>query len=179
VEFPLDDIYPTTLKYQPQRDHHFNVAEECSNYVQRIHNSLLPNWPHELLKEWLYRHADSMEKYAFLHFESFRFELKTWERDRIPGGQAFDNEKFVAEFSNVASRAQVGDWLAIHMMREGTWNTPIVLLDNRSNTCRFPDQRLLKSPYHLLEGHRRLSYLIGLKRMGRAALKHTAWIVSV
>jgi len=161
------------------RNRYMNVAEECTNYVRRIHRSVLPNWPRELLMEWLYRHANSIEKYAFLDFESFQFELKTWNRDQLPGREAFDNEKFCDDFSGVAERAQLGDWLAIYMGREGTWNTPIVLLDNRTKRHRLPDGGPLKSPYHLLEGHRRLSYLVGLKKMRKAALKHKVWLVSI
>lgn len=178
MKFELSDIYPKTLKYQPRRDHHFNVAEECSNYVCRI-QSVLPNWPPVLLGEWLHRHAGSIEKYAFLDFESFRFKLKLWKQNQVPGREAFDREKFCDDFSGVSERAKLGDWLAIYMMRKGTWNTPIVLLDNRSKAHRFPDGRLLKSPYHLLEGHRRLSYLVGLRTMGQVTSEHEVWLVSV
>jgi GNAT superfamily N-acetyltransferase len=94
--------------------------------------------------------------------------------------EAFHSERFCDDYSSVKERAKdPRDWLAVYMMDNGTWNTPIVLLDNSSGKQRFPNGVSMKSPYHLLEGHRRLSFLVGLKKLHKAKPKHKVWVVSL
>jgi hypothetical protein len=57
-----------TLKYQPLRGAHWRIAEAEEDYIARMRTGPLPNWPTEPLKEWLNRHAQNMEDYAFLGF---------------------------------------------------------------------------------------------------------------
>lgn len=175
----LEEIYPMTLKYQPLRDEDWRVVEEPSDYIHRMRQTL-PNWPEELLEEWLYRHACCMEDYAFLNFEKFEFTLETWSLARIPGREAFKDESFCDSFQNIEERAQKNrhDWLAHYMLREGTWNTPIALLNNPGQ-YHFPTGEPLKYPYHLLEGHRRLSFLNSLRSLNKALLQHQVWIVKI
>ncbi|HEY9852080.1 MAG TPA: hypothetical protein V6D28_21580 [Leptolyngbyaceae cyanobacterium] len=176
----LGELYPETLKYQPFRDEDLRVVEEESDYVNRMHSTSLSNWPEELLKEWLYRHADHIEKYAFLEFEKFQFTQEVWLLNQIPGREAFDDEQFCDNFRNVRERAEnPHDWLAQYMLREGTWNTPVILLNSPLGQYQFPSGKLLKHPYHLLEGHRRLSFLNGLIGLDKAAPEHKVWLVRI
>lgn len=174
----FEEVHPMTLKYQPLRGEHWRVVEAENEYVSRMQAGPLPNWPTEPLQEWLYRHADHMDDYAFLGFDRFHFELATWDLDRLPGREAFKDEHFCDSFQDVEDRAAANwyDWLAHYMLREGTWNTPIILLDNAMVPALLHEP-MLKSPYHLLEGHRRLSFLRGLKRLGKARDRHSVWIV--
>jgi hypothetical protein len=175
----LEENYPTTLKYQPFRDEDWRVVEEQSDYIHRMRLTL-PNWPEELLQEWLYRHACCMERYAFLDFARFEFTQEVWTLACVPGLEAFNVEKFCDDFQNIEERAEKNtrDWLAHYMLRVGTWNTPIVLLDN-SDQYHFPTGEPLKYPYHLLEGHRRLSFLNGLRNLNKALPQHIVWIAKI
>jgi hypothetical protein len=177
-QITFDEVHPTTRQYQPLHDQNWRIVEAEDVYVARMRAGPLPNWPVEPLKEWLHRHANQMEDYAFLGFEGFQFELETWDLSQIPGREAFKDEQFCDNFQDVEGRAADNqhDWLAHYMLREGTWNTPIVLLDNR-RAPGFLHEPKLKMPYHLLEGHRRLSFLQGLRRLGKARAQHTVWIV--
>lgn len=177
-QLSLQDIYPTTLQYQPYRDGHWKVVEDETDYIRRMRAGPLSNWPEEVLKEWLYRHANDAENYGYLGLPRFRFEAAMWDVNQIPGRDAFEDERFCDDFQNVEERASENkdDWLAHYMMREGTWNTPIVLLRNRK-TGGSLEEAGLKSPYHLLEGHRRLSFLQGLKRLNIAKAQHSLWLV--
>lgn len=176
----LEEIYPITLKYQPFRDEHWRVVEAESDYVHRMRAGILSNWPETLLKEWLYRHADCMEDYSFLNLEKLRFTLETWLLEQIPGREAFKDESFCDSFQNIEERAKnMYDWLAHYMLQEGTWNTPIVLLDNQDDRYNLLTGVLLKQPYHLLEGHRRLSFLNGLRRLNKARPRHKVWIAKI
>ena len=92
-----------------------------------------------------------------------------------PNWPPFHDARFCDDFQNVEQRAEDRyDWLAKYMLEAGTWNTPIVLFENPGTA--FPSDENLNSPYHLLEGHRRLAFLNGLKRLGRALPKHWVWI---
>jgi hypothetical protein len=174
----FEEVYSGTLKYQPRRDEHWRRIEPVEDYVSRMRSGPLPNWPVEPLKEWLHRHADNMEDYAFLDFEGFEFEPATLDLGQLPGREAFRDERFCDSFQDVEERAAANkyDWLAHYMLKEGTWNTPIILLDNRG-LAGFLAEPTLKTPYHLLEGHRRLSFLQGLRRLRMARPQHEVWIV--
>lgn len=173
----LAQLYPTTLKYQPHRDEDWRVVEAALPYAERMRSGPLASWPQEVLVEWLHRHANNMEDYAFLGFERLRFERVTWPTDRIPGAAAFRDEQFCSNFQNVEERAAYSrhDWLAHYMLQEGTWNTPIILLDSMTVADAGHGARL-KTPFHLLEGHRRLAFLQGLIRLGKARPEHVVWL---
>ncbi len=165
-------------KFDPYRDKDGQVLETSEMYVKRMQTEHLPHWPEEVLTEWFYRHRGHLEKYAFLRYETFHFEQQTWPLAWIPGREAFDHGDFCDKFSNIQLRAEKkDDWLANHMLKHGTWNTPIVLLHNLDSEYRFPCGKPLKSPYHLLEGHRRLSFLNGLRNIDKALAEHKMWLV--
>jgi hypothetical protein len=120
-----------------------------------------------------------MEDYAALGFPLLQFTLEVWNLHDIPGREAFREPRFFDSFSDVAARASnPHDWLAHYMLDHGTWNTPIAILRNPNNR-RPPSLRHLRSPHHLLEGHRRLSFLNGLRQLGKANETHRLWVATV
>lgn len=176
----MDNLDNYLERFDPFRDDSDWVSEEANVYADRMQSTLLPHWPTEVLIEWFHRHARSLYRYAFLRFERFRFDRQTWQLDHIPNREAFDDESFCERFMDVESRAEnPHDWLAHYMLRHGTWNTPIIMLDNPRGDFTCPGDRRLKSPFHLLEGHRRLSFLNGLRQIGKARLQHDVWIVTL
>lgn len=164
-------------QYAPLKNGDSRVAEDARTYVARMHATRLPHFPEELLVEWLYRHHNSLHTYAFL-FESLRFKHQTWRLEDIPGCEAFEDRKFCVNFSrsfNARARDPL-DWLAQYMNRHGTWNTPVVLLENLRGEIESTPRVTIRQPYHLLEGHRRLSFLVALRNQGRALNEHTIWL---
>lgn len=164
-------------QYEPQKNADGRVIEAVENYVSRMHATHLPHFPEELLVEWLYRHHNSLYTYAFL-FESLRFERQTWKLKDIPGCEAFNDQRFCATFSRtfdyrVRDRF---DWLARYMNQKGTWNTPVVLLENSRGDITAPAWVAIRQPYHLMEGHRWLSFLVALRNQGRALDEHAVWL---
>src|ERR1700692_3307283 len=97
----FEEVHPTTLRYKPHRHKHWRVVEAESEYIARMHAGPLPSWPTEPLKEWLHRHADQMDDYAFLGFEGFQFELATWGVGQFPGPEAYRDEGFCDSFQDV------------------------------------------------------------------------------
>ena len=156
----MEDLEAYVAKFDPYRDERGWVEEDAQEYANRMHSELLPEWLTEVLIEWLHRHAQFIFRYARLKYESFEFEPQIWNIEQIPGREAFDEEDFCDNFRDVRSRAEnPHDWLAHYMLANGTWNTPIVLLHNENNRYGSLIGQTLKQPYHLLEGHRRLSLI--------------------
>ena len=173
------DISDSLKQFDPYRDKSDWVSEDPQAYASRMQSTLLPHWPTEVLIEWFHRHARDLYRYASLGYERFRFERQTWPLDHIPGREAFDDPKFCDSFIDIERRAQNRhDWLAHYMLEQGTWNTPIILLNNSADEFAVGN-RPLKAPFHLLEGHRRLSFLNGLRRSGKAKSEHDVWIVTL
>jgi hypothetical protein len=154
------------------------IVEQLDQDLVRM-RPLLPSWPAEVLKEWLYEHYNQLGDYAYLDFEALHFSRESWALDRIPGREAFRDAGFLDAFQDVEERAkeEYDDWLPQHMMASGTWHTPPIILENLDGAATAPDGERLGWPYHLLEGHRRLSFLHGLRRLGRALPQHDFWVV--
>ena len=177
---PKSDSHSYLLQFDPYRDSADWVSESPEDYAARMQATLLPNWPTEVLVEWLHRHAGNLYAYAFLGFENLRFERQTWPLARIPGRDAFADPGYCDAFQNLETRAaNPHDWLANHMLSRGTWNTPIILLLTGNEAIRAPGGWYLNPPLHLLEGHRRLSFLVALRALGKARPDHDVWIATL
>jgi hypothetical protein len=174
----LDDL-DYIERFERIHDEHDSVIDDSHAYAQRMQSTLLPKWPTEVLIEWFHRHSDSLDKYSFLKYEHFNFYLDIWQLENIPDRRAFDDELVCDYFMNIEARAKDNNWLANYMLHRGTWNTPIIILDNPDGQYKYPNGRLLKSPYHLLEGHCRLSFLNGLRRIDKALPQHRVWVVKI
>ena len=167
-------------QFDPYRDSTEWVVEEPDAYVRRMQSTVLPNWPSEPLTEWLFRHAGHIRDYAFLQFENFTFGLEFWNLSDIPEREVFADPTFFDDFVDIRSRAKGStDWLAQYMMEHGTWNTPVVLLSTPHTGMVGEGGWPIRHPWHLLEGHRRLSFLGGLRRLGIAKPLHSIWVVRV
>ena len=170
-------LWPSVAKYLPYLDDCQRIVEPANEYVRRMQATVLPHWPEEPLVEWLHKNYNSLEDYGFLGYESLHFELQTWDLDTIPGREAFADPKFCDDFSSTfKDRVQEVDWLARYMNVHGTWGAPIYLLENLDGALIYPSGKRLNQPYHLLEGHRRLSFLNALRRLGSALPRHQIWL---
>lgn len=161
-------------------------------YLARVRR-LLPNWPDEVLESWFYDNSgDILEPYGFLDFSRFEFRRESWPLERLLGIEAtldtwlWQHQREgtspceLFDFHHAGSgMANVRNWLTHYMVEHGTWSTPIVLLDNLGGVYRFPHGEPLKSPVHLLEGHRRITYLDCLRQRGLAAPTHDVWLVTI
>jgi hypothetical protein len=169
------------LKFDPFRDKHGFVIEPPESYAERI-AKMLPSWPQEVIIEWLHRHNSACSRYESLGFENFSFSKVLWPLNSIPDRSAFWDPKFCDNFKDIerrATQAAFPDWLAQYMLKNGTWNTPPIFLENEGNKTLIGAVTHLKSPFHLLEGHRRVSFLNGLREIGKANAEHYVWVVKL
>ena len=175
----MDELDRYLAKFAPIRDSSEWVTEDPMDYAKRMRCKYLPNWPVEVLIEWFHRHAGHIYDYAFLKFESFIFSKQEWPLDKIPSREAFADPKFCDDFSNVERRAENrNDWLARYMLEHGTWNTPIILLQVNKEIIA-PSRLALNRPFHLLEGHRRLSFLNGMRKFKSVKSHHLVWVAGL
>ena len=172
------DRFPTD-GYQPHWNPEAFCKEPFERYLARMRDGVLPDWPEDALRSWLYEHAGGLEPYAWLDYSAFRFRAVSWSTDAVPGRECFWDSGFCDDFSRKVWNPESApdDWLLHHMIKSGTWPTPIIALENPAPGLEAPWGRRLSSPIHLLEGHRRLSFLNGLRQRGMAAGEHHAWVV--
>ncbi len=173
-------------RFDPVRDPTTEqVVESPQDFARRMRSTILPNWPEELLVEWLHRHAGHIGRYAFLRFERLRFEIQTWPLDKFPPHAEFKAVTgFDDDLESVRSRARgcggfPGHFPAVYILEHGTWNTPVVMLDSEDQQLIHPDGWPLMTPYHLLEGHSRLSYLLALRAAGLGNPTHRVWVATL
>ncbi|MGV3757357.1 MAG: hypothetical protein ACO1QS_18410 [Verrucomicrobiota bacterium] len=173
-----DELEAYLTQFQPHSDFAGFVSESGPDYAARMQHSHLPDWPAEPLIEWFHRHFVSLSDYAFLRFESLAFTKERWPLERIPGREAFADPKFCDAFQNIKERAASPyDWLAKYMLKHGTWNTPVLLLKTPARPVMSSWRLPLSHPYHLLEGHKRLSFMNALRDLGEALPEHDVWVV--
>jgi hypothetical protein len=156
-------------------------VEPFENYVP-IARTLLPNFPDDVLEQWIWRHySDAVNQYGWLGLRELVFTRQTWDTERLlqlvqtfPGSALVDS--LTASFRSKKQIRNHG--LALMMLRDGTWPVPILVLRNVQRLTR-PDGLPLGSPYHLVEGHRRLGYLRAMSEDDRwtPSLAHEVWLL--
>lgn len=163
--------------YRPRRNENGRVIEPECSFVERM-RTVLPNWPPELVREWLYGHQSDLPDYDGLDFERFDFRLESWPLHEMPGVEVFSDPRI---FEGYLDMDTCHDWLASFMRRNGTWSNPILLFHDRGDLSSQPTflNQPLRSPFHLLDGQRRLAFLNALRRNRTAQSHHPVWRVSM
>lgn len=113
-----------------------------------------------------------MDEYDVIPFERLVFKEEMWIIDQIPRGEAYRSPSYfdeLSDYSNFAWRlSNEYDWLPRYMKDHGTWNSPPIFFENSED--HFPEE--LHSPWHLLEGHRRVGLLHALASQSLAKDEH-------
>lgn len=156
-------------------------VEEFDLFERRV-TPLLPNFPLELLKDWIYRHHnDAVRTYGWLDLRLLRFEKQLWPTERITLQVRSRIEGTVEGWARLfAEGGKSGHGhrrsrLGTFMLNQGTWPVaPIVIAD--ASGIETPIGVTLH-PCHLVEGHHRLAYLRALAQMTEFELQphHEIW----
>ncbi|MDB5243145.1 MAG: hypothetical protein JWP57_3770 [Spirosoma sp.] len=168
----------------PQKTFDPLTGETSAAYVLRMQENYLPDWPPEVLDSWLYFGHGLPTLFNTLDLTKLSFTKHIWRKEDIPGEEIVgSNWRFKDEMRSIDHYfVNSGKyWIADYMLEHGTWNTGIIILENRN-----PERQLktgygevLKQPYHLLEGHNRLTILNRLIELGKAADEHEVWIAQL
>lgn len=141
----LEDLYKKT------------EYEMFDDYFKRIHK-LLPSWPEEIIKEWLFRENSCIEKYFFLGFDRFEFDLVEWENEEILSKVESSAMKSVDNMGAQFFEHPTETYLKKYIKVNKTWPSPIIILEN-INEIKKNSWNEIRNPFHLLEGHLRLGYI--------------------
>lgn len=137
---------------------------------------LLPNFPRDVLDQWVYEAFDCFVSLIVKGIEVDRFSFleEKWELDRVL--KINDPDNFYESGAGPKINTFPVNRLMKYMNQNGTWPKPIIVFDTCNSS--FDNKYEYISSHHLLEGHCRLVYL---QRMCDAKLpvcpKHSVWKV--
>lgn len=149
--------------------------ESFDRYLARVH-PLLPTFPEEVIRDWVYRHCEELYRYDWLDFDRFVFRRENWPTQKVIQEVQTWNEGTVAAWEPLIDDGHPRR-LETFMLTEGTWPVPISVIENPRAIPR-PRARHFKEPFQLLEGHHRLAYLRTLAKTARAYPSHNIWIAT-
>lgn len=161
---------------RPKRERS-GAKEPLRRYCRRT-RSLLPNFPTNVLVQWLFRHDQFfIPNWGWLDFRNLAFEKQTWATDRVLQLRARDDS--IPEHRRSIlfdDRWPTKTWLEKYMASRGTWPRPILVFCT-ADVALAPAARL-PQPYVLMEGHRRLGYIRALADHNLARPAHSVWLVT-
>ncbi len=155
------------------------ITEDFKDYCVRIQKEF-PNLPEDIIEQWFFDHyqqiGDFVKEYPLAKFVCRKEFISTAD---LP----FDHH-YVAEELKKASKARylkgIEDNTILglgriynHIRDHGTWPRPIILLRNKDKLPQY------SSPYHLIEGHKRLSVLCIYKDRIKILNEHEAWVCEI
>lgn len=165
----------TFLKQLQRRDDEEALEKEAFDaYLARV-QPLLPTFPSEVIRDWVYRHCEALYDYAWLDFHRFNFRNEMWSTERVVAEVQTWNEATVKGWERLIYDGHPRA-LESFMLEKGTWPVPITVIEEPKSIPRRQARRLFREPYQLLEGHHRLAYLRALARDNRTASTHRIWI---
>lgn len=144
----------------------YGNLEHFEDYYQRIKlQREYSHIPEEVFKQWLWAHHDkeeSITNYGWLNYQNIEFELCNWSSEQLKDIYVIESYREYYDLRasyNDLSRFCCTNKDLEHWKKEGTWRTPLIILDINSLSEVIPSHCELVSPYQLVEGHSRLGYL--------------------
>jgi len=163
--------------FLPKQDIDDQYLETEDDYCDRIKN-LLPNFPKDILSQWLYEHCGDIEKFAWLDFTKLKFKKKLWGIEELIDFNIENYEivKHYLEHIKRKTKTPRFDSLTSYIRKNGTWPTAPIFLENCTNQHFYPNGLACHVPIHPLEGHHRLAVLLSYKKEKFIKQKHEIWI---
>lgn len=168
-----DSIYTAYFDYAK------GEKESRASYLYRV-QPLLPNFPEEVLIQWLYDHSQQINDHEWLNYPSIIFEKQKWETEQIPIDN-LGNVEAVKSYMNHylnGMRSEKVKPIASHFEQYGTWPIPPIFLSNPDGNLKYPSGYLCGTPYHLIEGHNRMSLFFVFKEQIKLAPKHELYLIT-
>ncbi|HIF9208862.1 TPA: hypothetical protein ACX6QM_002098 [Photobacterium damselae] len=155
-------------------------CESLDRWKQRAHMTL-PNFPDDVLEQWLYRHWKGvMYNWGWLDFRGMVFTKETWSTEDILAKVQTPSQDVIDRLSQRMTNVMFQrSWLVQNMTERGTWPVAPIVLDFERDLYAS-NGKILKAPFNLLEGHHRLAYLKGLVEQGEYVRdQHELWIAKI
>ena len=170
-------IYTNGL-YEPKVNNIGEHIESPDEYFLRIKN-ILPNFPKEVLIQWLYEHWNDIDNFAWLGFEKLNFESVEWSVSELLASGIEDHEvieTYKYNFVNGSYSDRIKS-LSSYFQKYGTWLIAPLLLKNQDNNISYPNGFACNSPYHPIEGHHRFAIFFANKKSELLQKEHKIWLV--
>jgi len=159
--------------------------EHSADYLAFL-RAALPNFPEDVLAQWIARHPDVLRHGNAQPFDLARlcFTRETWASERLDGICAHNSSYVMVGDGSTGDgylrehREYPHDWLASRVVVAGTWPVPPIVLRDGGHAPEALDHAVEGLPY-LLEGHRRAALVLNLIGQGKAAANHDVWVVDV
>ena len=126
-------------EYLPFVDDAGEVIEERGAHCRRV-RPLLPNFPDDVLSQWIYEHWSDVGRFDWLNFPSLRFHAESWstEQDRQCGAATHEFVQLHRKHFEAGQGGKRTDRIATYMRKHGTWPVPPLLVQNESGVLRYP-----------------------------------------
>jgi hypothetical protein len=167
-------------EYLPYVNDAGEVVEDRNAHYRRV-SCLLPNFPEDVLGQWIYEHWSDVGRFDWLNFPSLKFTADSWTTEQVKKSGAARHE-FVQMHRKHFESGDGGrrtERIAKYMRQHGTWPLPPLMVQNESGVLGFPGGGWFCSPYHPIEGQHRLGVFMSLATSGKLGSHHAVWRVSV
>ncbi|OBU24700.1 hypothetical protein [Photobacterium aquimaris] len=171
-------MFPIIQNYDSQS------VESFEDYYQKWPQTL-NHIPKEVVETWIYRHWSGFQDWLPLQPECWAYELCEFTNEQIMEiGHVDDWPLQLRSWGRELLQGQYRKttWLGKYMLEKGTTPTPIIIGQNfgsLAHPVEYDDENM-KEPYQLIEGHMRLSYLMGMIMGHHCNLskKHKVWVAT-
>jgi len=158
------------------------VKESEEDYYFRVKKYLI-NWPKELIIEWLYRHNQQIDEWSDIIKNCKIIKEVSWSNYKIFTQIDVKDKLSIIDCPNteiLTNDTATKTYLSEFMLKNGTWPTPIIILENKP-TLKNLINKDLGTPFHLVEGHSRLGYFRHIYKIfpEKLKLQHKVFIIVI
>ncbi|TNC79241.1 MAG: hypothetical protein C9356_20125 [Oleiphilus sp.] len=161
--------------------------EPLSEYLKCLSKDVIDNVPMDVIEQWIYRHSDGgFEEWITLKPHTWSYDLVSFSNDMIldidhVGSWMDELRNEGREYVTGKPRSEL--YIGKYMLDEGTFPAPIIVAHQCGDIVhpRMPGEVKMKSPFQLIEGHKRLACLLGMIESCHENLKdeHKVWLVTI
>jgi hypothetical protein len=139
---------------------------------------LVGNLPDQAIEQWPYRHFQNT-KYRNVPLKTLSARKETWPTAKILAiGSVYRTKGLDDELVDPRILKGIKGEPAITFQRTGTWNIPILILENAGQFTDM-DGCVMPHKHWLIEGHLRLRYLNYSNHNGFANSQHEVWLMEL
>jgi len=179
----MDNIYEVDKKYLPKRSKSDEYLETANEYCVRT-KKLLPNIPKEVLIQFFYKHSIlDINDYAWLDYRTLKLFKERWTSSFIINESGIkNNDKVIINKENHFESGYLTPLtksIKNYLLKYHTWPGIPILLYNPENNMLSPSCYKYTSPYHPIDGNKRLAIFLSLYENGqiKSDRKHLVWVV--
>lgn len=159
-----DILFGPGIMYRgPEDEAWLKYLSRIGEYAHRI--------DHRFLSEICYEHGQRFNDYfPDFNLDTHKIEIRSVTARQVQRYVRYDENEPVTfwaeQFDQFRAKAHYRYPIFEHMIRNRTWPFPPVVIDNTNGFATSLGMRALGSPWHLVEGTHRVSYLNRMLELG-------------